>query len=644
MKKDSPRTPLFVIWLLLSAALYAYTGYRSDLLKINSFLLVYAALFATFFLGWRYFAGHLSWKWIIVAGLFLRLIFVPAFPRLTEDYHRFLWDGCIVAQGGNPFALTPLEAMESVDFELSEKRLKLMNSPRYISVYPPLLQGIFGVSAMIFPDSPRGRLGVMRSFMILAEMVSLFVMMLMLKSKSKGFKSLALYAWNPFIITELTGNLHFEGVMIPFLLLTLYWAGQEKFFRASVALGLGVATKLLPLMFLPLFLRRWGLKKTAAATTVIGIVNATFWFPFWFNQLPSNFFSSLRLYFDHFKFNASVFYTLRWLGNVFNAGDLFFQHLGFFLSIITATFILLYSFRRKEAVNKPLAFSFLVIWSMYYFNATTVHPWYISPLIAFGVLTGVKFPQVWALYLPLTYLTYSRIPYGESLWVVQIGYSAVFGCILLESGIIQELWRNIKLKTAKRKEKLLETVYKPSDTVLDVGTGNGALCTLLQKRGVAVTALDVKDRCLFTGVSVALFNGANIPCDDKSQDYVQFITVLHHARNPEKLLSEAKRVGRTVIVMEDIYNSKWQKYLTYATDSLVNAEFLGHPHNNKTDAEWQRLFSQMGFDLEEMKTVSFLGVFTQVLYRLKAPIQEKVEAVIMHSQLEEKHDHNEPLQ
>jgi hypothetical protein len=68
--------------------------------------------------------------------------------------------------------------------------------------------------------------------------------------------------------------------------------------------------------------------------------------------------------------------------------------------------------------------------------------------------------------------------------------------------------------------------------------------------------------------------------------------------------------------MEDIYESPFQKYLTWCADSLVNWEFYGHPHTNRTDVEWKEVFQRNGLELENVEYYRFLLFFKQVTYVL----------------------------
>lgn len=123
---------------------------------------------------------------------------------------------------------------------------------------------------------------------------------------------------------------------------------------------------------------------------------------------------------------------------------------------------------------------------------------------------------------------------------------------------------------------------------------------MLQSHGFEITPLDVKRNSAFNSVQPVIYDGEQLPFQDKSFDTVLLITVLHHLKVPEKLIRSAVRVGKQLLIMEDIYNNTFQKYLTFFADSLNNWEFIGHPHSNKTDDGWRRVFENQGVEVKKI--------------------------------------------
>ncbi|MCB9043499.1 MAG: class I SAM-dependent methyltransferase [Chitinophagales bacterium] len=166
--------------------------------------------------------------------------------------------------------------------------------------------------------------------------------------------------------------------------------------------------------------------------------------------------------------------------------------------------------------------------------------------------------------------------------------------------------------------KHVKPFLSAATTVLDIGAGACGIAYALQKQHYAVTALDVKNLSFFPEINPVIYTeGSAFPFPDKSFEVALLLTVLHHCTEPEQVLREAKRVAHKLIVMEDIYHNFVQKQATYAMDSLVNLEFLGHPHNNKTATAWENIFYELDLHISYKKTFRRAGLFRQVVYVLE---------------------------
>ena len=51
----------------------------------------------------------LDFKQVLVIALLFRLVLLFSTPRLSNDYHRFIWDGELISNGNNPYEFKPAE-------------------------------------------------------------------------------------------------------------------------------------------------------------------------------------------------------------------------------------------------------------------------------------------------------------------------------------------------------------------------------------------------------------------------------------------------------------------------------------------------------------------------------------------------------
>ncbi|MFT4722915.1 MAG: alpha-1,6-mannosyltransferase, partial [Flavobacteriales bacterium] len=82
---------------------------------------------------------------VFYMAIALRVFWLFSTPTLSDDYHRFLWDGEVTLSGKNVYGHTPsdLIVLGEFDTSLNGDLYKQMNSPDYFSVYPPVNQLYF---------------------------------------------------------------------------------------------------------------------------------------------------------------------------------------------------------------------------------------------------------------------------------------------------------------------------------------------------------------------------------------------------------------------------------------------------------------------------------------------------------------------
>ena len=179
----------------------------------------------------------------------------------------------------------------------------------------------------------------------------------------------------------------------------------------------------------------------------------------------------------------------------------------------------------------------------------------------------------------------------------------------LVAGLVAGLHR----KKAEYLFNLIGDYLNKKGKIMDLGCGSGVFTKRLLDEGFEVTPVDVVSKLKVEGVSEIIYDGKHLPFQNKSFDQVLLVTVLHHVPHYRELLAEVARVSKEIVIVEDVYENGWDKFWIRFWDSVLNLEFFGHPHNNRSDKEWRQIFEEMGFVLKGSKD----GVIREIVYGFK---------------------------
>ena len=428
--------------VLVSGVAYAGLAYATPRVLFGQLVLLFGVAVAAYVWLLR---SRLPLRWGLAAALLFRLLWLPALPALSDDVFRFRWDGLLVAQGANPFRYRPDEVVATgaraalPDPARRDRALpqlqqlyRRINSPHYYSVYPPVCQFVFGAAAGLSPTSDLGFAVCLRVVVLAAEVGVAWLLLALLPALGFPAERALRYLLHPLVIVELTGNLHFEGLLVFFILLALWLLSRGQRGASALALALGVATKLLPLLALPLLLRRLGWRRFGPYLALTAGALALLFGPFLSVELFVNISRSLRLYFRSFEFNASIYYLLRPLG-FWLTGYNQIAVIGPSLALLSGAVGLGLAWRERRPSWASLPQVLLLMLTAYYLLATTVHPWYLTLLVGLSVLSRFRFPLVWGALAVLSYAAYRTATYAENLWLVALEYGVVFAVLVWES-------------------------------------------------------------------------------------------------------------------------------------------------------------------------------------------------------------------
>ncbi|MCY2688536.1 polyprenol phosphomannose-dependent alpha 1,6 mannosyltransferase MptB [Salinimicrobium sp. TH3] len=404
---------------------FAYNLERTDFFKL---LTLYGGLF---FLSWKFFKmQRYNLKILLAAAVIFRLLFLFAVPNLSQDFYRFIWDGRLLLEGINPYLMTPAEyfAAGNLPFLGAQELYDGMGSlsAGNPTNYPPLNQLFFALAAFLGGKSILGSVIWLRVFIIAADIGIFYLGRKILRNLNLPESNIFLYLLNPLIIIELTGNLHFEGVMLFFLLAALYLLQCQKWLFSALFFSCSIAVKLIPLMFLPLLFRRLGWKRALVYYAATGIILLLFFLPFLSGVFAENFFSSINLWFQKFEFNAGFYYVIRWIGYEVEGYNII-SYAGPTLAGVVFVSILIMAILERNHKMRGLLTSMMFGMFIYLSLATTVHPWYLATPLVLSVFTRYKFVHVWSLMVVLSYFAYSQAGFQENLWLVAVEYVVVIG-------------------------------------------------------------------------------------------------------------------------------------------------------------------------------------------------------------------------
>ncbi len=450
-----------VVGILAVLGIFLYSTFAYNLER-NEFLKLLFLCSALFLITYWLIEKRLFNFWLLVGlGILFRLIFLVALPNLSQDFYRFIWDGRLVAQGISPYLYTPdiiISGINQTEINISQAEELHQGmgslSASNFSSYPPINQFFFSLAALFANKSIIGSVIVLRILIILADIGILYFGRKLLILLSLPVNRIFWYFLNPFIIIELTGNLHFEGLMLFFFIVGLYLFLKNKWIASAIMIAISISVKLIPLLLLPLFFVLYKkhdkthkmnslLKLFRFYSLILSVVVITF-LPFISMELLQNFSASISLWFQKFEFNASVYYVLRWLGYKFVGWNII-ATLGKTLPVLVIVFIGILSLTNKKHSPQSMLTKLLWAVSFYFLLSTTIHPWYIATPLLLCLFTNYRFPIVWSFIIFLSYSAYGKDGFNENLWLVSLEY-----IILIGFAITEIILQNCNFKLVKK--------------------------------------------------------------------------------------------------------------------------------------------------------------------------------------------------
>ena len=257
----------------LSAAVYALAMPLSAWLAVEPLrlhLLVFGAAFALYLLALGLVvrggaAGGGALGVILGSALVFRILLVWTPVYLSSDPYRYLWDGRVQWAGVSPYRYPP--AAPELAMLRDAEVYPQINRPTAVTVYPPAAQWLFALAAAVTP----GTLPGWRVLLLLADTVTVVLLLCLLGRLGTPAEAVLAYAWSPLVLFEGIQAGHMDLAMIPVVLLALIWRMDGSSGRAGLALGVAVLMKLYPAILLLAWWRKGDWRLPAAVVATVGL-------------------------------------------------------------------------------------------------------------------------------------------------------------------------------------------------------------------------------------------------------------------------------------------------------------------------------------------------------------------------------------
>lgn len=213
---------------------------------------------------------HATVRQLVVITIAVQLTGLLVFPLTSDDIYRYVWDGRVQLSGVDPYRFVPLDPVLSWlrdDVLFPPGRPPMINRPTVPTLYPPGAQAWFTAVAASVPSG--WALAALRVGAAAAVVVTTVVLARLL-GQDRG-RSLV-YGTNPLIMIEAANGGHVDA-LVGLAIAGLGWcAVRRRHWLAGLCLGLAASLKLVPLLLLPVFLRRgrWRTSLTAVSVTAAG--------------------------------------------------------------------------------------------------------------------------------------------------------------------------------------------------------------------------------------------------------------------------------------------------------------------------------------------------------------------------------------
>jgi alpha-1,6-mannosyltransferase len=377
--------------------------------------LAYAAILAR---TWR--EPHAPRKLLLgvfAFSLAFRLPLALPLAGADSDMVRYVWDGRVQLLGYNPYLVVPADPAVS---GTHTEETRQMPSARAHTPYPPGAQLFFRLVVGLH-DSSRA----MKLALVGCDLLTIVVLWRWLVLTGRNEWLVLAYAWNPLVVLEIAHSGHIDALGALWITASAYWLARRRTALASIAFVLAVATKLLPIVLVPLYWRRIRVRDAVVGALLFALL----YLPFISGTtLP---FGAVPNVVAHIRFNGPAFKWIAALG-----GPQFAALAAVGVGLAVALWA-----RWRLDVSNPAAWAWPMAAALA--CAPVIYPWYLLYFTPF-LFTAATVPlTLWTITVIPVYIVWDIARHGGR-WAVPAGVMAAeYGipCAVLAWGSIR-YWKH----------------------------------------------------------------------------------------------------------------------------------------------------------------------------------------------------------
>jgi hypothetical protein len=348
---------------------------------------------------------------LIVALAFSAAFRAPLLVRAVDaksDMVRYIYDGRLQRLGYNPYLVVPADPALAATHTDETRQ---MPSLRARTPYPAAAQWFFRLVVTVNESSR-----AMKLALVACDLLTIAVLVAWLTSTSRSPWLALMYGWNPLVILEVAHSGHIDALGALWIAVSAWMLSTGRGMRAAIAFVLAVATKLLPIVLLPLFWKRIRVRDAIAGVMVLAVLYLPFASA---GTLPLG---AVPNVVDYIRFNGPIFKFLAWVLVPRAAAAI----------AVTAGLGVAVWMRARTSADDPAAWGWPMAVSLV--CAPVVYPWYLLYLTPFLFARSCWALVAWTFAVLPVYVVWDLSRHGHRWFVPAPVVAIEYGIVIAVAG------------------------------------------------------------------------------------------------------------------------------------------------------------------------------------------------------------------